>query len=58
MRSGLSRDELGALAGVSAKQIGLIERGLARRSRPATLVGVAKALEADLFAIFPERKRP
>jgi transcriptional regulator with XRE-family HTH domain len=58
MRNGLSRDELGALAGVSAKQIGLIERGVAQRSRPATVVGIAKALEADLFELFPARRRP
>lgn len=58
IRHGLSRGELGTLSGVSGKQIGLIERGLVRRSRPATLKGVARALEADVFDIFPERKRP
>lgn len=51
---GLSRDDLGRLAGVSAKQIGLIERGVATHSREHTLAGIAGALNAkpqDIFDI-------
>lgn len=54
----MSREDLAHAAGISVKQIGLIERGVARRSRPSTLVGIADALEQDVFTLFPERKRP
>lgn len=58
MRAGMSREGLGDAAGISAKQVGLIERGVARHSRPETLAGIAAALDADVFDLFPERKRP
>jgi DNA-binding XRE family transcriptional regulator len=58
IRQGLSREDLGLMAGISAKQVGLIERGVARRPRVSTLHGIARALEADLFELFPERRRP
>ena len=58
IRAGLTREGLGELAGVTAKQVGLIERGVARRSKPETLVGIATALEADVFELFPEKRRP
>jgi transcriptional regulator with XRE-family HTH domain len=58
IRAGLSRDVLGDLAGISGKQVGLIERGLARRPRPETLTGLAGALKEDVFVLFPERRRP
>jgi len=52
----MSREDLGLAAGVSSKQIGLIERGIARKSRPATLVGIADALDRQVFDLFPDRK--
>lgn len=57
IRAGLSREDLGDLAGISEKQIGLIERGVARHSRPETLSGIARALEKDVFDLFPDRAR-
>lgn len=56
IRAGLSRDDLGRLAGVSGKQIGLIERGVARKSRASTLAGISTALEQDVMALFPLRR--
>lgn len=57
MQRGLSREQLGELAGVSGKQIGLIERGVARHSRAGTLANIAKALEADPLDVFPIERR-
>lgn len=57
MRAGLSREELGHLAGITGKQVGLIERGIARRSRPSTLAGLATALEKDVLDLFAVRHR-
>lgn len=54
---GLSRGDLADMTGVSVKQIGLIERGVARRSREATLKGIADALEAPVLQVFPSRGR-
>jgi transcriptional regulator with XRE-family HTH domain len=56
--AGMSREDLADAAGISVKQVGLIERGVARRSRPATLVGIADALQRDVFELFPDRGRP
>lgn len=42
---GLSREDVGRMAGVTAKQVGLIERGVARRPREDTIAGIAQALE-------------
>lgn len=58
IRAGLSRDDLGHLAGITGKQVGLIERGVARKSRPDTLTGIARALNEDVFELFPNRRRP
>jgi transcriptional regulator with XRE-family HTH domain len=58
VRAGLSREELGRLAGITGKQVGLIERGLARRSRETTVTGIADAVNADVFELFPHRRRP
>lgn len=55
--AGMSRQDLADAAGISVKQVGLIERGCSRRSRPATLVGIAEALNRDVFDLFPERGR-
>lgn len=54
----MSREDLGRVAGVTGKQVGLIERGIAKRSRAETLTGIATALEQDVFVLFPERKHP
>jgi transcriptional regulator with XRE-family HTH domain len=54
IEKGLSRDDVARLAGVSTKQIGLIERGRVRRPRERTMLAVASALGAsplDLFSI-------
>lgn len=62
MRAGLSRDELGELAGISEKQVGLIERGIATHSRADTLANLTAALSArlnediDQFDVFPIRR--
>lgn len=58
IRAGLSRDELGDLAGITGKQVGLIERGVARHSRASTLTGLAAAVNGDVFELFPDRRRP
>lgn len=58
MRAGLSRAELGDAAGITGKQVGLIERGVAKRSRAKTLEAIATALDADLFEVFPDRRLP
>lgn len=57
VEKGMSRAALADAAGVSVKQIGLIERGLARRSREATLKGIADALDTNVLTVFPERGR-
>lgn len=57
IRAGMSREELARASGITAKQVGLIERGVAKRSRPGTLGGIASALDEDVFVLFPERKR-
>lgn len=57
MERGVSRAELSSMTGLSVKQIGLIERGVARRSRAETLKTIAEALELDVLALFPERGR-
>lgn len=58
IEKGMSRGELADMAGVSVKQIGLIERGVAKRSREATLKGIADALETNVLTVFPERGKP
>lgn len=58
IRAGWSRETLGALAGISAKQVGVIERGEARHSRPETLTAISAALGVDVFVLFPHRKHP
>jgi transcriptional regulator with XRE-family HTH domain len=55
MKAGLSREELGRLSGVSGKQVGLIERGVAKRSRATTLAAMAGVLEMDLLDLFSIR---
>lgn len=54
---GLSRSELAYLAGISEKQVGLIERGIAQHSRAETLANLANALETDVFDLFPIERR-
>jgi DNA-binding XRE family transcriptional regulator len=52
---GLSREDLGRLAGVSTKTIGFIENGQTRRPREDTMLALSRALGArsplDLFAL-------
>lgn len=57
IQQGLSREDLGRLTGLSAKQVGLIERGLAVRSREANLKRIADALGADVLALFDVTRR-
>lgn len=58
IEKGLSRGDLAHIAGISEKQVGLIERGIAKRSREATLKGIAEALELSVLDLFPERGKP
>ena len=61
MRKGFSRAEVAYRAGLSEKQIGVIERGEARYSRMSTLAGIADALDEDVLDLFtptPRRTRP
>lgn len=55
IEKGLSRDDVARLAGISTKQVGLIERGHVRRPREDTMLAVARAVGAtsplDLFAL-------
>lgn len=57
MEKGLSRSDLADMAGISAKQVGLIERGIAKRSREKTLEALAEALEQPVLTLFKERGR-
>lgn len=57
LAAGLSRADLGALAGVTEKQIGLIERGLARDPRASTVASIATVLDRDVSEIFDLRQR-
>jgi transcriptional regulator with XRE-family HTH domain len=57
IQKGLSRNALGYMAGLSEKQVGLIERGVATHSRAETLARIANALEADVFDLFPLERR-
>lgn len=54
---GLSRRELADMAGLTEKQVGLIERGVAVNSRPGTLLGLAVALQIDVLELFPVEQR-
>lgn len=56
MRAGLSREKLGELAGISEKQVGLIERGIAKHSRAETLAALAIAVDVDLCDLFDLRQ--
>jgi transcriptional regulator with XRE-family HTH domain len=55
IEKGLSREDVARLAGLSTKQVGLIERGKVRRPREDTMLAVARAVGArsplDLFAV-------
>lgn len=53
MRAGMSREDVGRLAGISEKQVGLIERGVARHPRMKTVAGIAEAVHADVLDLFP-----
>jgi transcriptional regulator with XRE-family HTH domain len=57
IEKGLSRGDLADMAGISVKQVGLIERGVAKRPREATLKGLADALGTNVLTVFPERGR-
>lgn len=57
IQQGLSREELGRLAGLSGKQIGLIERGVAVHSREHNLKNVADALGVDVLELFDVTRR-
>lgn len=57
MQKGLSRGELAHLAGLSEKQVGLIERGKARNPRAETIFNLAQVLDVDVFSLFPVEKR-
>lgn len=52
LRAGLSRAALGELAGISEKQVGLIERGVAKHSRAETLAGLAAGVGLDVTDCF------
>lgn len=56
IRADLSREDLGRMAGISAKQVRLIETGAARRSRVSTINALARALDRDVLALFPDRR--
>lgn len=57
INKGYSRAELAHLAGLSTKQIGLIERGKAIHSREATLHAIASVLGEEVVALFPVERR-
>lgn len=57
IQHGLSREDLGRLAGLSGKQVGLIERGLAVHSREANLKNLADALKVDVLDLFDVERR-
>jgi DNA-binding XRE family transcriptional regulator len=63
MQAGLSREDLGHMAGISGKQVGLIERGLATHSRASTHADLTAALAAalnkdvDQLEVFPISRR-
>jgi transcriptional regulator with XRE-family HTH domain len=52
---GLSREDVGRMAGVSTKTVGFIESGQTRRPREDTMLAIARALGAqsplELFAL-------
>jgi transcriptional regulator with XRE-family HTH domain len=50
---GLSRERLGESAGISAKQIRLIERGDVRRPQALTKKKLAEALDTEVLTVFP-----
>lgn len=52
VEKGLSRGELGRLANITGKQVGLIERGIATHSREKTMKALAKALETSPDVLF------
>jgi transcriptional regulator with XRE-family HTH domain len=55
---GLSRADLGFQAGVSGKQIRLIERGDVRRPQTRTKYKLARALESSVLSLFPLEREP
>lgn len=57
LRKGVSREELGRLTGLSYKQIGLIERGIAKYPREENVFAIAEVLEVQVDDLFPPRSR-
>lgn len=57
MRAGLSREEVGRLAGITGKQVGLIERGVAKHPRMSTVAGIAEAVHTDVLELFQIGRR-
>lgn len=57
MRKGLSRRDLADLAGITEKQVGLIERGVATHSYFDTLAAIARAVDRDPVELFPPLRR-
>jgi transcriptional regulator with XRE-family HTH domain len=57
IQKGLTRDALGQLAGLTEKQVGLIERGKVANPHIDTAVGLAEALEVDVLDLFPPHRR-
>jgi DNA-binding XRE family transcriptional regulator len=63
MRAGLSRASLGRMAGISGKQVGLIERGKVPNPHFETVADLANALskslneEVDVRDVFPLKRR-
>jgi transcriptional regulator with XRE-family HTH domain len=55
---GLSRGALGERAGVSGKQIRLIERGDVRRPQARTKYKLARALDSSVLTLFPLEREP
>lgn len=57
MRAGLSREEAGRLAGITGKQVGLIERGVVKHPWVTTAHALAEAVAVDVCELFPVRGR-
>lgn len=52
IEKGLSRADVARLAGLSGKQVGLIERGKVRRPRESTMLALARALGVSPLELF------
>jgi transcriptional regulator with XRE-family HTH domain len=61
VEKGMSRQDVARMAGLSTKQLGLIERGKVRRPRETTMLAIARAVGAasplDLFSLEDRMRR-